>query len=122
MNELTFISIGFDEDGRYVVDKGLLDNFEYKDYIVEGAMSNFVSKEEAIKEINEFISDDNDWFSNDGIEEVNKFKKELVNFINCMDNGLILSWAVEYDMNWMIIFGDKEEIINWFNREIEYDD
>ena len=118
MNELTFISIGFDEDSRYVVDKGLLDNFEYKDYIVEGAMSNFVSKEEAINEINEFISGDNDGIE----EEVNKFKKELVNFIDCMDNGLILSWAVEYDMNWMIIFGDKEEIINWFNREVEYDD
>ena len=122
MNNFKFISIGFDEDSRFVLDKGLLNEFEYKDYIVEGGMSNFVSKEEGINEINEFISDDNDWFNNDGIEEINKFKKELVKFIECIDKGMMVSWCVEYDMNWMIIFGDKEEINEWYNREIEFDD
>jgi len=122
MNNFKFISIGFDEECSFLLDEGLLNDFEFKDYIVEGGLCNFVSKEEGINEINNFINKSNDWFNTEGIEELNKFNKELVRFKELMKEGLMVSWCVEYDNSWMIIFGDNDEIINWYNREIEFDD
>ena len=111
MKDFKFINVMVDEDGNVNIERGNLGEYEWKGYI--NIFSGMVNIFENVDfELDECLKIDD-------VMDVDLFKEGIKELKEKRDMGVVIGWCIEYDMNFMLIIGRKEEIIEWLNREVE---
>ncbi len=121
---MKFYNVCIDEDSRACIDSGddIL-NFEFRGYINEQGLcgkENFDSLKSNFDEIttnDSFLQEDEE--GQQELEKLNNNFKELLRLYN-EHGGILLTWGVEYDQNWLLIYDcTVEEFDEWYNRKVD---
>lgn len=127
---MKFYNVGIDEDSRACIDIGDdITKFEYRGHIGEQGMCGCHDLVELPQNFEDIVNEDI-FLQND--KQGKKERKTLVEHFDKLlslyneHGGILLTWAVEYDQNWLLIYDcTVEEFKEWYNREIdesEFDD
>jgi len=133
-----FYNVSVDEDGYVSVEEGKVGNYKWKGFINKDSGS-IIEEKDIDEKVEEFLSDGNneEWFG----EEVGEKEKLLKGIENIKEwlvsvGGIVVIWSVEYDWNMCVVskdlfdedgecleedvcFDDGEEVLEWFNREVD---
>jgi hypothetical protein len=121
---MKFYNVCIDEDSHAIIDNGDdITKYNYRGYISENGMCGCVELTDLQQNFNEIVNDDSflqeDEEGQQELEKLNNGFNELLKLYNEF-GGVLLTWAVEYDQNWLLIYDTtEEEVVNWLNRIVD---